>query len=261
MRIQKQTGSLPPFAPIIIRILWGFHGYSPDWSLRTDRAVEQKNKIVRPGLNGTFTAEKGEKLSPPVGWAFLPAGDAGITRKVTAKGIFWRVQVQMGRRIISKGIWAPGEAIALAKQEVEAVRSTATYKNKLNSDRRRRGKKQAEYEKEFCLAVRTFLAFAPRHQELEKEMAEAITVHAAPVGSRTVARTAMIPIEDRAVKAVIAWMRHQTTNYESMRIPRIKGKRREVRKMLAKRSIELLQVYRDGLDSSPGCPLTKALKK
>ena len=56
-------------------------------------------------MNGTLIGEKGEKLTPPDGWAFLPAGDAGITRKVTAKGIFWRVQAQMGRRIISKGIW------------------------------------------------------------------------------------------------------------------------------------------------------------
>lgn len=223
--------------------------------------MEQTNKSVKPGLKGTLIGENGEKLSPPDGWAFLPAGDAGITRKVTAKGIFWRVQAQMDRRIISKGIWAPEETIALAKQEIEAVRSTEAYKKKLDSDRQRRGKKQAEYEKEFYLEVRTFLAFAPRHQELEKEMAEAITVHAVPVGSGTVARTAMIPVEERAAKAVIAWMRHQTTAYESMRIPRIKGKRREVRRMLANRSVELLKAYRDGLETSPGCPLKKALEK
>ena len=223
--------------------------------------MEHRNKIVKPGLNGTLIGENGEKLSPPDGWAFLPAGDAGITRKVTAKGIFWRVQTQMGRRIISKGIWAPEETIALTKQEVEAVRSTEAYQKKLDSDRQRRGEKQVEYEKEFCLEVRTFLAFALRHQELEKEMAEAITVHAVPVGSGTVARTAMIPVEERAAKAVIAWMRHQTTAYESMRIPRIKGKRREVRRMLANRSVELLKAYRDGLETSPGCPLKKALGK
>lgn len=221
--------------------------------------MESGHKIVKPGLKGTFIGENGEKVSPPAGWEFLPAGDAGLTRKVTAQGIFWRVQAQMGRRIISKGIWAPGETIASARQEVEAVRSTAAYQKKLAGDRQRRGKKQAEYEKEFCLEVRTFLAFAPRHQELEKEMAEAITVHTVPVGSGTVARSAMIPVEERAAKAVIAWMRHQTTAYESMRIPRIKGKRREIRRMLAGRSVELLKAYREGLDTSPGCPLRQAL--
>lgn len=223
--------------------------------------MTQDQKIVRPGLNGTLVDEKGVKLTPPDGWAFLPAGDAGITKKVTAKGIFWRVQTQMGRRIISKGIWAPAETISLAQQEVEAVRSTEAYQKKLASDRQRRDKKQAEYEKDFCLEVRTFLAFAPRYQELEQHMAEAITVHAVPVGSGTVARTAMIPVEERAAKAVIAWMRHQTTAYESMRIPRVKGKRREIRRMLAGRSVELLKAYRDGLDTPPGCPLKKALEK
>ena len=223
--------------------------------------MEPGHKIVKPGLNGTFTGENGEKVSPPAGWVFLPAGDAGLTRKVTTQGIFWRVQAQMGRRIISRGIWAPGETIALARREVEAVRSTAAYQKKLAGDRQRRGKKQAEYEEEFCLEVRTFLAFAPRHHELEKEMAEAITVHAVAVGSGTVARTAMIPVEERAAKAVIAWMRHQTTDYEAMTIPRIKGKRREIRRMLAGRSVELLKAYREGLETSPGCPLRQALEK
>ena len=223
--------------------------------------MDQENKIVKPGLNGTIIDEKGEKRTPPDGWDFLPAGDAGITKKVTAKGVFWRVQAQMGRRIISKGIWAPAETIAIAKQEVEAVRSTAAYQKKLDTAHQRRDKKQAEYEKEFCLEVRSFLDFAPQHKELEKEMAEAITAHAVPVGSGTVARTAMIPVEERAAKAVIAWMRHQTTAYESMRIPREKGKRREVRRMLASRSVELLKAYREGFDTSPSCPLRKALEK
>lgn len=220
----------------------------------------KESKIVRPGLNGTLIDEKGAKLTPPEGWAFLPAGDAGITKKVTAPGLFWRVQTQMGRRIISKGVWAPAETIALARQEVEAVRATAAYQKRLDNDRQRRDKKQAEYEQEFALEVRAFLAFAPRHHELEKAMATAITKHAVPVGSGTVARTAMIPVEERAAKAVIAWMRHQTTAYDSMSIPRVKGKRREIRRMLAGRSQELLQTYRAGLDPSPGCPLQRAMQ-
>ena len=223
--------------------------------------MEQGNKIVRPGLNGTLIGESGEKLIPPAGWAFLPAGDGGITKKVTAQGLFWRVQAKMGRRIICQGVWAPEETIALAQQAVEAVRSTEAYTKKLNSARQRRDKKQAEYEKDFCFEVRAFLAFAPRHQDSEKRMAEAITAHAVPVGSGTVARTAMIPVAERAAKAVIAWMRHQTTAYESMKIPRTKGKRREIRRMLASRSVELLKAYRDGLEPSPGCPLKKALDK
>jgi hypothetical protein len=37
-------------------------------------------------------------------------------------------------------------------------------------------------------------------------------------------------------------MRHQTTGYDGMAIPRVKGKRREVRRTLATRSKELLAV-------------------
>jgi hypothetical protein len=224
-------------------------------------ATTMENKIVRPGPNGSLLGENGEKLTPPVDWEFLPAGDSGITRKVTAQGLFWRVQVKMGRRVISKGIWAPAATITSARQEVEAVRSTEAYRKKLESARQGRDKKQAEYEKDFCCEVRAFLAFAPRYQELEKEMAEAVTSHAVPVGSGTVARTAMIPVAERAAKAVIAWMRHKTTAYEAMTIPRVKGKRREIRRMLASRSVELLKTYRAGRETSPGCPLRKALEK
>jgi len=79
------------------------------------------------------------------------------------------------------------------------------------------------------------------------------------VGSGTVARTAMIPIEERAAKAVIAWMRHKTTAYDSMVIPRLKGKRREIRRMLAERSAEILDSYRKGKAVPENCPLKKAL--
>jgi len=92
-------------------------------------------------------------------------------------------------------------------------------------------------------------------------MAAAISAHAVPVGSGTVARTTLIPLAERAAKAVIAWMRHQTTAYDSMSIPRIKGQRREIRRMLAERSTMLLKAYRQGLTTSPDCPLQKALAK
>lgn len=90
-------------------------------------------------------------------------------------------------------------------------------------------------------------------------MAKAIAEHATPVGSGTVARTKRIPIEQRAEAAVIAWMRHQTTGYDGMVIPRVKGKRREIRRMLAQRSKELLAQYRRGDTFGEICPLKLAL--
>lgn len=221
--------------------------------------MSQEERIVRTGGNGTLIDENGKAITPPQDWAFLPAGDAGLTRKVTGAGAFWRVQAQMGRRVISKGIWAPATTIAQAQQEVTALRATDSYQKKLAGDRQRRAHKQTEYEQEFYLVVRAFLAFAPPHQALEQAMAEAITVHAIPVGSGTVARTTMIPIEERAAKAVIAWMRHQTTAYDSMSIARIKGERREVRRILARRSHELLRTYREGGEIDTSCPLQRSL--
>lgn len=75
----------------------------------------------------------------------------------------------------------------------------------------------------------------------------------------TVARTERIPIERRAEAAVIAWMRHRTTASDSLAIPRVRGKRREVRRVLAERSRELLGRYRRGETPATDCPLALAL--
>jgi hypothetical protein len=107
--------------------------------------------------------------------------------------------------------------------------------------------------------VVAFLAFHPTHAALAELLARAVTDHATPVGSGTVARTKRIPVEQRAEAAVIAWMRHQTTGYDGMVIPGIKGKRREVRRMMARRSQELLHRYRRGEPMPEGCPLQMAL--
>lgn len=219
----------------------------------------QEECIVQSGRDGQLLDLQGQVVSPPQGWVFLPAGDAGLTRKVTARTGFWRVQARMGRRIISKGIWAAETVIEAARAEVEAQRETPQYQQKLAGDRRRRAAKQEVYEGEFLQAVRDYLAFAPCYKEYELRMAEAITRHAVPVGSGTVARTARIPLEERAAHAVIAWMRHQTTAYDSMSIARIKGERRQVRRMLAHRSVVLLEGYRQGRAISADCPLWRAL--
>jgi hypothetical protein len=217
--------------------------------------------IVSPGKNGQVTSEYGEPLTPPKGWEFLPAGDAGITRKVTAQGKYWRVQVKKGRRTMSKGVWAPAATIANAKQTVTAVRQTDRYQKKRTSEIIRREKKQVVYQGEFFEAVVRYLNFHSTYQEVEQKMAQAITDHAIPVGSGTVARTQRIPVEERAARAVIAWMRHQTTAYDNMKIARIKGERRAVRRELAQRSVQLLNSYRKGQIISKDCPLWSAIHR
>ena len=217
--------------------------------------------IVTPGNNGYLIGENGEYLKPPKGWIFLPAGDAGITRKVTSKGDFWRVQVRKGRRLISKGIWAPEQNIAEAKTDVSATRKTDEYKKKQVYNAQRRELLQDKYEIEFTEAIQTYLNFHLRYRKIQGIMANAISAHATPIGSGTVARTKMIPIKERAAHAVIAWMRHQTTAYDNLKIARIKGERKAVRRELAQQSVSLLSKYREGRDITSDCPLYKATQQ
>ena len=218
-------------------------------------------RIVSFLSNRKVKDSNGEILVPPAGWAFLPAGDAGVTRKVSAKGVYWKVQAKKGRRTISLGLWAPEATVTEAKNDVKAIRLTDEYQKKQLYAAKRRETKQAEYDLEFCAAVETFLVFHSTYKMMEQKMAKIVTAHAIPVGSGTVARTQQIPIEERAALAVIAWMRHQTTEYDDMKIARIKGERRSVRKSLAQQSTRLLAKYRQGDVIIETCPLYQALNK
>ena len=207
----------------------------------------------------TVRSADGRVLTAPEAWVLLPPGDAALTRRVKAAGDHWIVQEKKGRKVFSRGVWAPAATIDKIRAELEAERSTEGYAKRKDADARRRDKAQADYVEDFHEAVLRFLAFHPNHGDLADRVARAIADHATPVGSGTVARTKRIPVEQRAEAAVIAWLRHQTTAYESMKIPRIKGKRREVRRMLAQRSQELLGRYRRGEAVGEECPLKKAL--
>jgi len=206
----------------------------------------------------TVRSAEGTVKTPPTDWILLPPGDAALTRRVKAAGDHWIVQEKKGRKIFSRGVWAAATTIDKIRTELETERATDSFVKKKEADARRRDKAQSEYVEDFYEAVLTFLAFHPIYADLAQQLAHAVSDHATPVGSGTVARTKRIPIEERAEAAVIAWMRHQTTAYESMTIPRIKGKRREVRRMLAQRSKGLLERYRKG-EAVGECPLKRAL--
>ena len=55
----------------------------------------------------TVRTLSGQTLPVPAGWLLLPPGDAALTRRVKAAGGFWLVQEKVGRRMFSRGIWAP----------------------------------------------------------------------------------------------------------------------------------------------------------
>jgi hypothetical protein len=207
-----------------------------------------------------FRAADGTLLTAPTGWACLPPGDAGLTRRVKAAGPSWAVLEKRGRKLFSKGLWAPAANIEAARAALDVERSTEAYAKRRASDTQRREREQASYVIEFGAEVTAFLRFSPRWAALAAELAQRVTAHATPVGSGTVARTERIPVERRAEAAVIAWMRHQTTAYDNLAIPRIKGKRREVRRDLAEISRAVLDLHRrDEAHAAAGCPLCTAL--
>ncbi len=223
--------------------------------------MTDQKRIVKPGRDSrTVVSESGELLRVPDSWSLLKPGDAGVTRRVKAAGPSWTVKAKRGRRVISLGVWAEAATIERVTAEFEQERSTDAYAKKQRSAKARRQKAQAEYVDEFESTVFEFLAFEARYRALAEELSKAVAAHATPVGSGTVARTKRIPVQQRAEAAVIAWLRHQTTAYDDMVIPRVKGKRREVRRMLAKKSRLLLEVYRSGKTVDPqNCILRQAL--
>ncbi|MFT4702770.1 MAG: hypothetical protein ACI81R_000456 [Bradymonadia bacterium] len=202
----------------------------------------------------------GTKVKPPADWAFLKPGDAALTRRVKEAGPSWMVKTKKGKREMSLGIWAPAETIERLRSERDDEKQDPAYLRRLEQSRQRATRAQETYVDEFLAEVRAFLAFDSAHAALEEQLARAVTTHATPVGSGTVARTKRIAVERRAEAAAIAWMRHQTTAYDHLSISRVKGKRREVRAMLAKASRQLLDRYRrDPAHNDERCPLRRAL--
>jgi len=203
----------------------------------------------------------GNLLEVPDSWELLPPGDAALSRRIKKAGPTWTVKEKKGRKLFSKGIWAPADKINQLREELELERQDPAYQKKLDAGRKRREREQAAYAIEFEASVFDYLNFASTYQETATELAKRIATHAVPVGSGTVARTQRIPIEKRAEAATIAWLRPQTTAYDHMVIPKVKGKRREVRQKLAKHSKQLLENFRKGEPRPQDCPILLALGK
>jgi hypothetical protein len=225
--------------------------------------MPNQTRVVAPGPDSrSVRTAEGQVLRAPGDWVLVPPGDAALTRRIKTAGPAWTVQEKVGRRTFSRGVWASRSSVESIRAELAVERATPEYARKQQAAAARREREQGEYVVEFRRAVLRFLAFRPRYAHLAGKLADAVTAHATPVGSGTVARTERIPVEHRAEAAVIAWMRHQTTAYDDTSIARIKGKRREVRRALAQQSTALLQNYRAGREMNPAsCPLQRALAK
>jgi len=217
--------------------------------------------VVRPGPRPRTVLDAQGHLRPvPEGWDLLPPGDAGLTRRVKADGPHWVVEVQHGRRRFSQGVWAPAATIDRYRAELERERQSSEYQDRRRADQRRREREQGLYVAQFREAVLAVLRFAPCHRETAERLAAAVAAQATPVGSGTVARTARLDLADKAELALMAWLRHQTSDYDRMHVARIKGERREVRRRIAVQSRQLLEPYRRGEPiAAATCPLQRAL--
>jgi hypothetical protein len=222
-----------------------------------------ESREVRPGPGPRQVLNEYGIVEPvSTRWELLPPGDAALSRRIKLDGPSLSVVEMKGRKRFSRGIWAPSDRIAALRNELESERQCPSYQKRIDAGRRRRANVQDAYAGDFREAVRLYLNFDVAYETHAASLADLVSAHAVPVGSGTVARTVRIPIEERAAAATIAWMRHQTTAYDHMEIQRAKGRRREVRRMLAQRSAQLLAQYRTG---SPvdlaNCPLHAALRR
>ena len=202
----------------------------------------------------------GKVFIVPTGWENLPAGDASITRKLKSLGPTWTVQEKKGRKSFSHGVWAAKEQIEEAITLVEAQRADPKHQKKLAQVRVRREEKEMVFGEDFQQQIIKFLNFDQKYHLLVEQLSKLVKEHAVPVGSGTVARSSSVTLEDKAALAVMAWMRHKTSAYDSTPVPRVKGARRELRRKIARQSERILAKYRSGEDVDlGGCPLYKAL--
>lgn len=163
---------------------------------------------------GPWNPDHGE-IEIPQDWEFLAAGDAFVTRRVKAAGVFWVAWRPRGRNRQHRrrlGLWAPKEAIEAAEAEAAATEEQRTTRRE--SSARSRAKQEAAYRDELEEALRRFLAFTPEHLHLADEIAQEAATRAAEVGSGRVGRTRTLSLDERAALAARALIRHRYTSYE-----------------------------------------------
>ena len=225
--------------------------------------MKYETVIVTAVPDPRFVRDPDGKITrPPEGWILVKPGDAALTRRLKTTGPTWTVEAKKGRRTFSQGIWAPQENVARIQAALKAERGTEAYAKRRAADTERRARNERAYSQTFERSVVAWLNFSDHYSEIAEKVGAAIAAHATPVGSGTVARTQRIPLEERVEAAIIAWMRHQTTAYDNLMIPRVQGMRREVRRKLAQTSRKIIGQHRGAARCEPEtCPLCCAARK
>jgi hypothetical protein len=147
------------------------------------------------------------------GLEFLPSGDAAMSRRARKHSSLAAVVVRFSRarkRYERQGLLVTPEALARAEQECAADASQRALRRERDADRR------VEADSEFTTALTE--AIQGRYPGCSAEEVQRIARHTSLRGSGRVGRSAAgRALEPEAVDlAVIAWIRHQHTNYDTL---------------------------------------------
>src|SRR5687768_13343896 len=111
--------------------------------LRGSRIMPDQTRVVAPGPDArSVRTAGGEVLRPPADWVLVAPGDAALTRRVKAAGPTWTVQEKKGRKLFSRGVWAPRETVEVIQAQLAAERAAPQYARRRAADARRRERDQ-----------------------------------------------------------------------------------------------------------------------
>jgi hypothetical protein len=130
-----------------------------------DAEFAEPDRLARPDPRSVRTAS-GQVLRAAADWILVPPGDAGLTRRIKAAGPSWTVQEKVGRRTLSRGVWANKMIVDSIRRDLAAERATPEYAAKQQAAARRRDREQAEYVTDFRATVLQYLHFHPRYRDL-----------------------------------------------------------------------------------------------
>ena len=88
--------------------------------------VDSLTAAPGPASRTVRTAD-GRVLAVPDVWDLVPPGDPGLTRRVKAAGAAWTVQERRGRKVFSRGVWAPAAVVESIRRELAAERADPAY--------------------------------------------------------------------------------------------------------------------------------------
>ncbi len=169
-------------------------------------------------LKGTFLfMERNQPLCLPCAdldhLEFLPSGDAALSRRARKYSSLAAVVVRFSRtrnRYERRGLLVTADALARAEQECTDDAAQRALRRQRDADRR------LEADREFMIVLTQ--AIRARYPGCPAEEVHRIARHTAQRGSGRIGRSAAgRALEPEAIDlAVIAWIRHQHTAYESL---------------------------------------------